>query len=283
MTNPAPRITFAIPFSRRVLLFGCVALFCFIISALLSGLLGSEPTPPRIRLAAIAQDILLFITPAIVTALLITRRPADFLLISHTPPVRTYLVTLLAFLCALPLIDASIALNARIPLPDTLIQFEQANDATIALIFGRGDIPSFIVVLLIVAILAPLAEELFFRGTIQRLLSTAGINIHLAIWLTAIIFSAVHLEFQGFIPRMLLGAFFGYCLYWTKSLWIAIWAHITNNILSAIQMWLRFRNNLPLEDPDPTYPAPWLLLTSILLTIAALFILSRLHTPSTQP
>jgi len=80
--------------------------------------------------------------------------------------------------------------------------------------------------LLVIAILPALGEELVFRGVIQQKIAEQ-ISVHGAIWLTAILFSTIHLQFQGFLPRMLLGAVLGYLFFWSKNLWIPIFAQTT--------------------------------------------------------
>jgi len=80
-----------------------------------------------------------------------------------------------------------------------------------------------------VAVMPAIAEEYFFRGALMKIIQRMIGNYHLSIWLTAIIFSAIHVQFFGFIPRMLLGAFFGYMLFWTKNIWIPILGHFINN------------------------------------------------------
>lgn len=85
----------------------------------------------------------------------------------------------------------------------------------------------------IMAFLPALCEEMMFRGWLQRRLSVS-VNIHVAIWTSAFIFSAIHFQFYGFVPRMLLGGIFGYIYYYTRSLWAPVLAHFTNNALAVI-------------------------------------------------
>ena len=94
--------------------------------------------------------------------------------------------------------------------------------------------------LLIIAVIPALGEELLFRSLIQKLVYKWKSNIHLSIWLTAFLFSAVHMQFLGFFPRMLLGALLGYMLVWTGSL-AAIMAHFTNNAIAVTDLLFRIR------------------------------------------
>lgn len=88
--------------------------------------------------------------------------------------------------------------------------------------------------LLMIAVLPALGEELIFRGIIQRGLMKHSINPHLSIWIAAVLFSAIHLQFYGFVPRMLMGVAMGYLFFWSGNLWYPIIAHFTNNAMSII-------------------------------------------------
>lgn len=84
------------------------------------------------------------------------------------------------------------------------------------------------------ALIPAVCEEFLFRGTLQSLLTKQWNKPHLAIWITALVFSTIHLQFYGFIPRLLLGAYLGYLFYWSRSLWLPILAHFLHNALSII-------------------------------------------------
>jgi membrane protease YdiL (CAAX protease family) len=75
-------------------------------------------------------------------------------------------------------------------------------------------------------------EEIAFRGVLQPVLGRITKNVHAAIWITAFIFSFIHFQFYGFLPRMVLGALFGYMVVWTGSLWTSIAAHGLHNALA---------------------------------------------------
>ena len=84
--------------------------------------------------------------------------------------------------------------------------------------------------------MAALSEEIFFRGLLQQLFIKNKVNVHVAIILTAILFSAFHLQFFGFIPRMFLGIVLGYLYYITQNLWVSIIAHFCNNAFAVLAM-----------------------------------------------
>lgn len=95
-----------------------------------------------------------------------------------------------------------------------------------------------IVAMVVVAVLAGISEELLFRGVLQNITLRASGNPHVAIWFAAFVFSFIHFQFYGFFPRMLLGALFGYLYYWTKNIWVPIFAHFVNNGFTLLMAYL---------------------------------------------
>ena len=89
-----------------------------------------------------------------------------------------------------------------------------------------------------IAIIPAIGEELLFRGVIQRIFTRWTRSNHWGIWIAAILFSALHMQFYGFVPRMLLGVLFGYLLVWSGSMWLPIIAHFLNNALAVIAMYM---------------------------------------------
>jgi uncharacterized protein len=96
----------------------------------------------------------------------------------------------------------------------------------------------FLIAIIVIAILPAIGEELVFRGLIQNELFKATKNIHVSIWFAAILFSTIHFQFFGFVPRMLLGALFGYLYYWSGNLSLAMLAHFVNNGASLVALYL---------------------------------------------
>ncbi len=155
--------------------------------------------------------------------------------------------------------------NQSITFPPCLAELESSlramedEAADLILLFAKADnVEILIVNLFVMAILPAFGEELTFRGllftffrpTAQRSYSDSGLSAQrsasvavcqpvgrsasLAVWFSAILFSAVHMQFFGFIPRMLLGALFGYVYLWSGSLWLPIIMHATNNAFAVI-------------------------------------------------
>jgi membrane protease YdiL (CAAX protease family) len=125
--------------------------------------------------------------------------------------------------------------------------------------------------LIILALIPAVTEELFFRGMLQNLLKEK-VSVHVAIWISAIIFSAFHMQFYGFIPRMLLGGLLGYFLLWSESLILPIIAHFTNNAIMIIAYFFIQKNHLPINmDNLGTNQQQWVGLFSLVPLFATLY------------
>jgi membrane protease YdiL (CAAX protease family) len=86
---------------------------------------------------------------------------------------------------------------------------------------------------LIMSVFPGILEEIFFRGILLHNLRKK-INVHVAIWSLGLLFSIIHFEWEGFIPRWVLGAGLGYLYQLTCNLWYPIIAHVGNNLMSIV-------------------------------------------------
>ena len=147
------------------------------------------------------------------------------------------MVLLAPLINLLSLWNQSLHLPAALaPVEQTMRHLEELAEQLTQTLLSSDRIDILLANLLVVAILAAITEECFFRGSLQRILSRCHSNAHVVIWTAAILFSAFHLQFYGFFPRMLLGAYFGYLLYWSHSIWLPIFAHFINNAIAVITL-----------------------------------------------
>ena len=152
---------------------------------------------------------------------------------------------LLLFFASVSVISIINEWNQNIPFPadmkDAEISMRKMEDQ--AQIFSEvflntATIQGLIINILLIGVLAAVGEEIFFRGLLQNLFLKGTGNAHVAIWISAFLFSFIHFQFFGFFPRMLLGAMIGYLFYWSGSLWAAILAHFINNAVSVVAYYL---------------------------------------------
>ncbi len=116
-------------------------------------------------------------------------------------------------------------------------------------------VPYFIFSIVVIAIVPAIGEELLFRGVIQRQILRISGNVHIAVWLAAIFFSAFHFQFLGFVPRMLLGALFGYLFVYSGNLVYSIIAHFVNNGFTLLMIYLH-QNDMVSYDIENTETVP---------------------------
>ena len=223
-------------------------------------------------------NIFLFFLPAAGVAYLCSKQPAKFLFMRKITDSRVVILTALMLLFILPLIDVTAYINAKMQLPEFMAPVENwmrstedlATDLTEKMLSEEGVIP-FIINILVIGVMAGVFEELLFRGALLTILREKMKNPHIAIWIIAFIFSAIHLQFYGFIPRLILGAVFGYMLYWSNSIWVPVIAHFLNNSIIVIVTKAGFLSdkvdNATFISAEPS-PGEWIALT--LITIAGL-------------
>ena len=172
--------------------------------------------------------------------------------------------------------------NANVDFPAFLAGFEQwaqAKEAQLAeaskMMTQVGNPGEYLLGLLVVALIPAIGEELLFRGVIQRQLEQYGINIHVAIWFSAIFFSLFHLQFYGFVPRMLLGALFGYLFYWSGNLRIAMLAHFVNNGFTLTLLYLYQLQSIEFNVEEPQSPSWPVALGAASVCVFLLFVFYR--------
>ncbi len=196
---------------------------------------------PFIKFMQAIQHMGMYLMPPIVAAYIYSRTPRTYLKANFQSPILLFVITFVIVLAAIPLSSYFGSLNSQMSLPKSLsglesklkLMEEKAMEATL-LFLNVSSVKGVFVNLFIVAVLPAVGEELFFRGIIQKLIKDWTRNIHISIFITAIIFSAVHMQFFTFLPRFLLGMLFGYLLFWSKSIWIPIFAHFVNNAVSVL-------------------------------------------------
>ncbi len=170
---------------------------------------------------------------------------------------RIILISILVVLISVPLNSFFIEWNKGITLPwgdDWFRGMEKKLEEGTKFLIQFNSPLDTLGVLIVIAILPAIGEEIVFRGMIQKDLYRATGNIHVAIWVAAILFSAIHIQFLGFVPRMLLGALFGYLYYWSGSLWMAILGHFVNNGFALGAMYLQQRGVVDADLENTSLP-----------------------------
>ena len=276
---------------------GCI--FLLSIPAMGSIFLFSLPLSINaLKWTQLIQTVAIFLLPPLCMAYLWSQEPLKWLkLTGERQKIKGEIIWAIAImLAALPAINLLSSWNEQMTLPAFLEPLEQwmkqQEEAAKILtdkFLSASTLDVLLVNLFLMAVLPALAEELTFRGVLQRLFQGSNVSDfhtvkvpHVAIWVTAILFSAIHMQFYGFLPRMLMGALFGYMLVWTGSLWVPILMHFTNNAMAVILYFVATRAGWDMEKVDAigTGDTLWLGIVSIVLTIGGIYAFRRSTTMS---
>lgn len=260
----------------RLLLLLCIMGFGLMVASVATKLLIKQSMLAMLTI----QDIFAFILPAVVAMALFYLRPLHVMGLDRMPSLKALAVVVVFYLVSLPAMNWLVDFNGSMVLPSWMSGVEEAMrqaedmaaDAT-KQILDINTIPQLLFCLFVVGLMAGLSEEMLFRGAMQRTMQDSRLGAHTAIWVTAIVFSAFHMQFFGFLPRMLLGAWLGYLFVWTRSLWVPIIAHTLNNSTVVVMSYLAGKGVVPEGFGDNLgLPAdgafPWMATASLVLSIA---------------
>lgn len=227
-----------------------------------------------------AQDILAFIVPAIAAMAIFYSRPLHVMSLDRAPSWMSLLVVIVFFVISLPAMNWLVDFNESMSLPSWMGGIEKwmrtTEDAAATATEQLLDIHSIgelLACVFVVGFLAGLSEEMLFRGAMLRTMQDSRLGTHAVVWIVAIVFSAIHMQFYGFFPRMIIGLWLGYLLVWTRCLWVPIIAHTLNNSTVVIFSYLSnvglvpdgFGENLGLPS-DGGFP--WLAMASCVASLA---------------
>lgn len=231
----------------------------------------------------VVQTIVLFGVTALVGVWFTERvNPFNQMSLNRGLSMKQGLVAFFFAVAALPLISMLAEWNKGMELPSFLASVEeimrQMEESALAMTEKFLNTSSFgmmIVNLFVMALLPAVCEEMMFRGWLQRVLGNR-LNYHVAIWVSAFIFSAIHFQFYGFVPRMIIGAALGYLYCYTGSLWAPIIAHFTNNAAAVISAFLVYNGyvsiNLDLIGTGDTW---YLSVASVAVCLALMGVIKK--------
>lgn len=220
------------------------------------------------RLLIFINHLFTFIIPSILVAFFIYKN--EWYKALGLKKIRRALNPLLGGVFIVLSIPASILLyllNQKIPLPEFLQNLETGTNELIQAILIADSNIEIVINVLIIAVLPAIGEELCFRGMIQRQLGSIFSNHHIAILISAIIFSAFHMQFQGFLPRFFLGGLLGYLFYWTGNIWVPIFGHFAHNAFQVLGVYFSGENIRELDISVIELPATPQLVIFIALAI----------------
>ncbi|TVR43105.1 MAG: CPBP family intramembrane metalloprotease [Bacteroidia bacterium] len=268
------------------------ALVVFVIGMLVAlpffGTAVFETMDPRsvdinlLRYVQILSHLGLFITAALVFAFLMNRRPIVYLQAMHIPKGKSLLISAAIMLVVVPLVFYLTQINQMLTLPESLQGIENwmrrtedsAQEMT-KLLLDVSTVQGLLFNIFMIAVIPAIGEEFIFRGAVQRIFRQWTGSIHVAVIVAAVLFSAMHMQFYGFLPRLLLGMVLGYMMVFTGNIWVPVFAHFFNNALAVTVFFLISGTDSDL-DMDSLPEIPYAYIPAILSAILTLFLFRML-------
>ena len=227
--------------STRLLVLLCMMGLGLIVASVISVLMVNSGLLTMVTV----QDVLAFIVPAVAAMAIFYRRPLHAMCLDRAPGWKAIAIVVAFYILSLPAMNWIVSLNESMSLPASLSDLEQVMRSfedsaaeTTKTLLDIHTIWELLPCVLVVGLMAGLSEEMLFRGAMLRTMQDSRLGTHAVVWIVAIVFSAIHFQFFGFIPRMLLGVWLGYLLVWTRSLWVPIIAHTLNNSTVVVMSYL---------------------------------------------
>ena len=229
------------------------------------------------------QTIVLFGVTALVGVWLTEREnPFNQMSLNRRLSFKQALISFFFAVAALPLIAMLAEWNKGMEFPSFLAsveemmrQMEESAKVLTERFLNTSSVGMMFINLFVMAFLPAMCEEMLFRGWLQRVL-VARVNYHVAIWVVAFVFSAIHFQFYGFVPRMLIGAALGYLFCYTGSLWAPIIAHFTNNAMAVITAFLSYNGYTSIDfDLIGTGDTWYLSVASVAVCLALIGVIKR--------
>ena len=206
------------------------------VTSALSGSIDNQIQLQILKMMQILNQLSMFIIPPLTLYIILRKRIPNYLNLNKAPSLNNIVGIVLLYISSLPLIQASMIINQQMVLPEFMSGVEEwmRDKEDLAAVLTEkfltvDTFSGFLLNILMMAILPAIGEELLFRGLLMRWFEKSIKNIHIVIIITAFLFSAIHIQFFGFIPRFILGIILGYTYHWSKSLWVPICLHFINN------------------------------------------------------
>jgi len=278
--------------NSRIFIFILLVVFGFIFSNVLSAavlLLGGDTFSElgKLRMAQACGQIVGFIMPPLFYAALVKERPLNYLGFKAMPAWG--LLGIVIMLAVIPFNDMMTHWNEGFTLPESMAGLEkiirESNELmkeTMKKFFSDSSINGLIINILIMGVFAAVGEELLFRSALQPFFVRICKNAYIGIAITAILFSAIHLEFYGFIPRLILGFMLGYMYHISGSIWTSILMHFVNNSTIVVIYFLNINNITNIDIETTGLFGTGAVICSLIATVAIIIYCRHLSTKKQQ-
>lgn len=241
------------------------------VNPLQTTLLGDNP---RLLMATITlQSVLLFLMPVLIVARCFYRdEKREFYCYDFSS--RKWLLALagvVIYALLMPFLDWLGVWNNHWNVGEMFsLMSEEYNEMFMGIIKGatNAGFIGLLKMIVVLAVLPAICEEFFFRVGMQQLLGKWFKNDHIAVVVTALIFSFMHLDMSGFLVRFVMGLVLGYVFLYSRSVVPNVMLHFLNNAVATISTYVALRNGTSMAELEEPWMLHWLPTT--LCTVVAL-------------
>ncbi|MCQ2308992.1 MAG: CPBP family intramembrane metalloprotease [Bacteroidales bacterium] len=241
---------------------------------------GSLSDVANLRIAQICSQMAGFVMPPLFYAALVKEKPLDYLGFRKMPVIA--LLGIVAMFTVLPFNSLVTEWNEGFTLPESMAGLEEyfrmvqdMADDLMKKFLDVETVGGLVTNILMIAALAAIGEELLFRSVIQPFMIRICRNVFVGILVTSVLFSAMHFEFYGFIPRIILGIMLGYMFYITGSIWSSMLMHFVNNATIVVLYYLNFNKIIELDvEKFGSSENVFMIIGSVVVTLA-IFVVCR--------
>ena len=272
----------SVSWKYRTFIYVISFLICVIVGTAISMFLLNDIT--QIKIGQGISSAFIFIVPPIILFVVTRQRPMYYLGFRKPNPVWMLLIGVLLMFVSLPLTNLLTSWNEKMnmgaffsALQDIMRELEDTASDLTERMLQVDTIGGLLLNLLVIALIPAIGEELTFRGVLQQVL-TKRFNVHVAVFLSAFIFSFIHFQFFGLLPRMFLGLLLGYLFYYSGSIWTNILMHFVNNGAAVVVSYLQYKNHIDVDvDNFGATDSVWVLLASLIVTVGLIVLSAKIN------
>ena len=267
----------------RIFIYLMALLVCSLVGGVLTLLLAAGNDIVMLKIGQGLSSLLIFVAPPLILYGFTRHEPMRAIGFRKSVSARMLLIGVAVMFASLPVTNQlttwneKMSLGAFKALEDLLKQMEDTAGDLTERMLQVDTVWGLLFNLLVIALIPALGEELTFRGMLQQALVKGCKNAHVGIFLSAAIFSFIHFQFYGFLPRMFLGLLLGYMFYYSGSLWTSILMHFVNNGAAVVVAYFEQRNQIStsVEDFGAT-DSPIILVASLMATVLLIVLCSKI-------
>jgi uncharacterized protein len=189
----------------------------------------------KLKFLQAISSVAFFVLPAFLYAVFCFRGNYGYFLGLKKPQLTNmYILAVLCIIFSFPVVSLLGTLNKAIDLPKWMVSMEENNTSQLESFLKVNSTADLIINIIVIALIPAFCEEMLFRGALQRVVIHLTKNPWAGIIIAAIVFSALHMQFLGFLPRMFMGIVLGALYWYSGSLWTSIIAHFIFNAIQVV-------------------------------------------------